>query len=310
MDMNWQDMLHEAAEASFEKDIETLAVADNDTCSCVDLPQAKIRELSEKILLLPHQGRVLLFSRYCFDLSLEETEMFFQLKNVKGRFRFYCNLLSSSMGLSADKMISDNFFNHACKIALKDYLRMELKEGAGIYRTGKNWTHIVFRRIGRTVAVAAVTLTLLFSTCMVADAQFREKVITWVIETFKKYSIFELKGDGGNVQQDLQSYRPVYLPDGAELLNTVEQPEIVVYEFVINDLSHFHILFSKVDTRIYTDTENAEIEPFDKDGVTGYFFKKDDLNYVCYERDGYFLSIYGSIEMDELIKIAAGITTE
>ena len=31
---------------------------------------------------------------------------------------------------------------------------------------------------------------------------------------------------------------------------------------------------------------------------------------ACYERDGDFFSIYGSIDMDELIKIAAGITTE
>ena len=50
MDMNWQTMLHEAANASFEKDIEVRSAADNDAYSCVDLPKAKIRELSEKIL--------------------------------------------------------------------------------------------------------------------------------------------------------------------------------------------------------------------------------------------------------------------
>ena len=53
MDMNWQAMLHEAANASFEKDIEVRVADDNDAYSCVDLPKAKIRELSEKILHLP-----------------------------------------------------------------------------------------------------------------------------------------------------------------------------------------------------------------------------------------------------------------
>ena len=53
MDMNWQAMLHEAANASFEKDIEVRAADDNDAYFCVDLPKAKIRELSEKILHLP-----------------------------------------------------------------------------------------------------------------------------------------------------------------------------------------------------------------------------------------------------------------
>lgn len=310
MDMNWQTMLHEAANASFEKDIEVRSAADNDAYSCVDLPKAKIRELSEKILHLPHQGIVLLFSRYCFRLSPQETEKFFQMKNAKGRFRFYRELLSTSMGLSSEQVISDASLNRACKIAMKDYLRTELKEDAAVSSTGKSRTHIVFRRFGKAVAVAAITITLLFSTAMVASAQFREKVIAWVVETFEKYSIFELQSDGENTQSDLQSYKPTYLPDGAELKNTVEQPEMLAYEYAINESSYFNILLSKSDTRIYADAENTEIESFDKGGVIGYYFKKDDLNYICYERDGDFFSIYGSIDMDELIKIAAGITTE
>lgn len=58
----------------------------------------------------------------------------------------------------------------------------------------------VFRRFGKAVAVAAITITLLFSTAMVANAQFREKVIAWVVETFEKYSIFELQSDGENTK--------------------------------------------------------------------------------------------------------------
>lgn len=55
MDMNWQTMPHEAANASFEKDIEVRSAADNDAYSCVDLPKAKDPRISEKILHLPHQ---------------------------------------------------------------------------------------------------------------------------------------------------------------------------------------------------------------------------------------------------------------
>ena len=73
MDMSWQAMLYEAAAVSFERNTETLA-ADDSTCFFVDFHQSQIRELSEKILRLPHQGIVLLFSRYCFRLSPEEAE--------------------------------------------------------------------------------------------------------------------------------------------------------------------------------------------------------------------------------------------
>lgn len=309
MDVTWKSMLHEAAAASFEKDIKSFAV-DSISYSCVDLPQARIRELSDKILLLPHHGIVLLFSRYCFRLSPEETEMLFQLKNAKGHFRFYCALLSSCMGFAENQMISDALFSKACKAALKNYLRAELKEGIFDKTYKRSKLSVPLRKIGKAVAVAVITLTLLFSTCMVANAQFREKVIAWVIETFEKYRVFELRSDGETERSDLHSYKPTYLPEGAELMETIEQTVFIGYKYIIGGSESFSIWIGQTDIRIYTDAENADIEPLDRDGVTGYFFRKDDLKYMCFERDGCFFSVYGSLDMEELIKIAVGITRE
>ena len=213
MDMSWQALLQEAAATSFEKTADTLAAAENGNCACVDLHQQQIHELSKKILLLPHQGIVLLLSRYCFRLSPEETKMFFHLENAKGRFRFYKELLSSSMGVEAGHMISDDTFGKACHIALKDYLHNELEADADDKAAGNSRTHTSFRKVWKTVAVAAITLTLLFSTCMVANAQFRERVISWVVETFEKYSIFELHGDELDEPQDLTEYQAGYRVD-------------------------------------------------------------------------------------------------
>ena len=95
---------------------------------------------------------------------------------------------------------SDISLNHACKIVMKDYLRTELKEDSAASSAEKSRTYIVFRRFGKAVAVAAITITLLFSTAMVANAQFREKVIAWVVETFEKYSIFELQSNAENTK--------------------------------------------------------------------------------------------------------------
>lgn len=312
MDMSWQALLQEAAATSLEKTADTLAAAENDNCACVDLHQQQIHELSKKILLLPHQGRVLLLSRYCFRLSPEETEMFFHLENAKGRFRFYKELLSSSMGVEAGHMISDDAFGSACHIALKEYLHNELEADTDDKTVGNNQTHIVFRKVWKTVAVAAITLTLLFSTAMVANAQFRERVVSWVIETFEKYGIFELHGDELDEPQDLTEYQAGYLPDGAILQDTTKQPnkepEVVIHRYTIGESKDFEILITQSNNRVYFDTENAEIEPLEKDGLTGYFFKKDDMTYICFERDGCFFSVYGTADADELLKVAAGIT--
>ena len=234
--------------------------------------------------------------------------MFFHLENAKGRFRFYKELLSSSMGVEAGRMISDDTFGKACHIALKGYLHNEIEADADDEAAGNSRTHIAFRKVWKTVAVAAITLTLLFSTCMVANAQFRERVISWVVETFEKYSIFELHGDELDKPQDLTEYQAGYLPDGAILQDTTKQPTVILYEYAISGAESFEIMISQSDNRVYFDTENTEIEPLDKDGVTGYFFQKDDMSYICFERDGCFFSVYGSIDTDELVKIAASIT--
>ena len=311
MDMSWQAMLHDAAAVSFERNAESLAT-ENRTRSYVDLSHAQIQVLSEKILSLPHEGIVLLLSRFCFHLSPEETEKFFQLKNAKGRFRFYQELLSSCMGVNAEQMISDDAFGSACHIALKEYLHNELEADTDDKTVGNNRTHIVFRKVWKTVAVAAITLTLLFSTAMVANAQFRERVVSWVIETFEKYGIFELHGDELDEPQDLTEYQAGYLPDGAILQDTTKQPnkepEVVIHRYTIGESKDFEILITQSNNRVYFDTENAEIEPLEKDGLTGYFFKKDDMTYICFERDGCFFSVYGTADADELLNVAAGIT--
>lgn len=312
MDMNWQTMLREAANSSFENHIEVCASADYNVCSYIELPKAQLGELSKKILRLPQQGITLLFSRYCFRLSPEEAEMFFQMKNAKGRFRFYRNLLSSSMGLSSEQLLSDTSLDQACKIALKEYLHTELKEDPVVYSGRKGQMHIVFKRIRRAVAVAAIILTLSFSTAMAANAQFREKVITWVVETFEKYSIFELQSDGETIQPDLQSYQPTYLPDGAKMVDTIVQQEIVIYKFTIDGSNSFEILIGQSDNKVYLNSENAEITPFEQNDVTGYYFQNTgiSINYVCCERDGVFLAVYGSLDTDELIKVAVGVTNK
>ena len=197
-------------------------------------------------------------------------------------------------------------------VTIKGYLHNELEADADDEAAGNNRTHIAIRKVWKTVAVAAITLTLLFSTCMVANAQFRERVISWVIETFEKYSIFELHGDELDEPQDLTEYQAGYLPDGAILQDTTKQPNtepgIVLYEYAINEAESFEIMITQSDNRVYFDTENTKIEPFDKGGVTGYFFQKDGMSYICFERDSCFFSVYGSIDTDELVKIAASIT--
>ena len=119
-------------------------------------------------------------------------------------------------------------------------MRNELEADTDDKAAGNSRTHIAFRKVWKTVAVAAITLTLLFSTCMVANAQFRERVISWVIETFEKYSIFELHGDELDELQDLTEYQAGYLPDGA-ILQDIFCNEVYGSLVLSPELSQAHI---------------------------------------------------------------------
>ena len=154
-------------------------------------------------------------------------------------------------------------FGKACHITLKDYLRNELEADTDDKAAGNSRTHIAFRKVWKTVAVAAITLTLLFSTCMVANAQFRERVISWVIETFEKYSIFELHGDELDELQDLTEYQAGYLPDGAILQDTTKQPNtepgIVLYEYAINEAESFEIMIIDIVCLFIGNRRNRDV---------------------------------------------------
>lgn len=84
----------------------------------------------------------------------------------------------------------------------------------------------------------------------------------------------------------------------------------ISYKYEVGSSDYFTVLLSQSDIRIYVDVEDADIESLDKNGITGYFFEKDNLKYVCFDCDGCSFAVYGSLEEDELIKIAAGIAKE
>ena len=77
--------------------------------------QKQIREFV-KTLHLPHQGIVLYLVDTASDVLPKKLKSF-PNENAKGRFRFYRELLSTSMGLSSEQVISDASLNRACKIA-------------------------------------------------------------------------------------------------------------------------------------------------------------------------------------------------
>ncbi|WP_312908169.1 DUF4367 domain-containing protein [Tissierella praeacuta] len=194
-----------------------------------------------------------------------------------------------------------------CKIALKEYMEQEVNsdENAKVVLLPTFAKNI--KKIRKSIAVAACIIIMTFSVTMVANAEFREKVISWVIETFEKYSIFELKDDKKLTIRELQKYSPQYITDGFQLQNMIEQPSLMLYEYISEDGNTLNIFMSLSDTKIYFDTEGITLDKIEISETTAYYFEKDKLKHMIFERDGFYFAVYGSISKSELIAVAEGI---
>ena len=305
MSNSFSNALKYAAVSSMNREVSLCSSEEHQTEQFIDLSEMQIRTLSEKITCLPHSASCVLFSKFCFNLSPADTELLYETLNAKGQFRYYRKLLSEAMGVESGALISDISLRCACELALEaQELPAENKQTHGLQKT------LLFKNIIRRVAIAAIIVTLAFSTLMIASASFRELVINWVIETFDEFSIFELDSGDNFGELTLQSYTPEYLPSGFKLINTVEQPSVVLYEYESSSGDHLAILISLTDTRIYVDTENAIESTLQLEGVLARCYEKEDMCWICFERDGYFFAVYGNVDLDELIRVADSVSVK
>jgi hypothetical protein len=307
---NFENLLTVAANLSFEQEISGyVSGLNNEPHAETDLEPLQIKTLSEKILLLPPQKMFLMFSKYCFLLMPSEAEFFYQIKNAKGDLLYCRKLLSFIMNVKGG-LISDNSMRQACNMALKEYLDKEFyaTEQQIIFLHPK--IRMSLKKLARRVTVAAIVAAMTFSTMMIANADFRERVVSWAVETFEKYSIFELKSDESPTIQGLQQYAPHYIPANFHLLNTIEQPSLIFYEYGDERDGVLNVLMSLSNTRIYMDTEGIDLEMLELSDGSAYYYEKEGNSYIMYERNGYYFEVYGTISKEEVIQIAEGITVQ
>ena len=307
MSKSFEDLLKSAIEYNITSEVleytKDLEVQFNE----INIPNNKYQSISKKMLMLPPKAIFILFSKYCFMLNPSDVKVFFDINNPSGYLFHYRKIVSYFAGCNENEILSSSSMTDICKIALKDYMKQDFN----INKT----TNVVFlpkfgqniKKIRKSIAVAACIAIMTFSTSMVVNAEFREKVVTWVIETFEKYSIFELKSEEKLTIQELQKYSPQYITDGFQLQNMTEQPSLILYEYISEYGNTLNIFMSVSDTKIYFDTEGITLDKIEISEATGYYFEKDKLKHMIFERDGFYFAVYGSISKSELMAIAEGI---
>lgn len=262
-----------------------------------NLGHFKIAALADYICQLPQSGQEILLGTYAFDFTAENIEILYSISKVNLRRIFFENILSARIGLCTNECISQSSMHKACKKAMKAIANED---------NYKNKGTIVIRTFAKAVAAIIVIGILSFSTAMAVNADFRETVSKWFIETFTEYSIFRFNGND-TTSSDLHDYKITYIPSGFTYLDCEELDGMIFYTYEDDDEDYISIDIQPPDVNNFVDTEDTTMELFDFNGVEARYYHKDDYSLIVTTIDEYALFISGPMDKDEIMKIAYGI---
>lgn len=162
----------------------------------------------------------------------------------------------------------------------------------------------------RAAAYALVLLTLSFSCLMTVDASFREQVLRVVVEVLQEFTEFRYTSDlPANGQPG--EVRFTYLPEGMEEQER-EHDEIgfyVCFESADGDFMDLSqtVVSDGTSVSIGLDTENADVTYFAVHGCEAMKIVKDLDHTIHWTEGDSIYTLYGTVPMEELEKVAEGI---
>lgn len=304
-DMRIKDALEEFFLARFEE-------AEEDTPKMykqIDLSHDDACILTEQILALPEDARELFYGQYCFGMSAETLQTMFSVPSPIGKLQYYKSILSSAHKLTKEETISEQSFREASEMALDEDVEQTEKEcaGQGIIPFSNRTIHL-FRGIGKGAAAAAVIFAVGFASAVTVNAEFREKVVRWFIETFKEFSVFNSSSNEELTIEDLKSYHPTFIPERYQHIGTSETPVSISFSYAAEDGEALYVTFTLPGIDFLTDTENMDIQKLEYMGGEAYMmFDEDSRGTLAFSLDGIPVYISGQISEDEAYAIADGI---
>lgn len=227
-----QSILERSCEANFDD-------------SKLEADHIDINELTEKIGLLPECMRSLLFMTYIFHMNPNEAETFLSIRYAKQKLAYVEMLLAYLLKLSETQWIAKTCMKKAVKAAFDQYIlehdadirvqkprysnqfRKALKEikSAQTYRS-----HLTLRRAATAILVAMIS----FALTTTASAKLRERIFSWLIETFPLFSRFSAADLLTSNELDFEKLRHMeinYIPNGFKLINSFEVDPMVVCNY-------------------------------------------------------------------------------
>lgn len=290
------------------------------------LSEAQVRQLADKILLLPVELHDVLFFRFCFHSTPEEVERLLDTCEANKKLWFAIRLLGRSMGLK-NGVISLASMEAGCNKALLTYVELNLDRltklnDAALTRELENLAAKpakarspekprrslprLLPRTARTAAALAVVVSTTVSSVLVADADLREHFFYWLIQKFPEFSIFEPRTSDEVVNLNTTNISLGYIPEGFELV--LEEQHNTTQTLIYENCDVDRITINISTSSLYFDTENCEIYTTSVNNFESYWWYKDGTTFLVCKTENLSYSISAKSTYEEVIKIAENIT--
>jgi len=178
-----------------------------------------------------------------------------------------------------------------------------------IYRLGKG-----FYVVAGKVAMAFFVAFVLFSTTMLASAEFRGAIYRLVFTYEKEYTLIELdrRSDMEFVDGDVytwnHAFAPTEMPHGYQISQVVNMADLnyVIYE---NESDGYIVFYqNRNDSTLQVDTENAQlVQTVLINDSEGLLVNKDGINTLVWRIGDTLLHLEANEDSASLMAIAKGI---
>jgi hypothetical protein len=259
---------------------------------------SEIRKLTNSILSLPQKGQEILLGIYAFGLTPENVEIIYGISEVNLRRKFFERQLAHEMGLGAGERIAENSLYKACRKAMRS-----LTEDILEHKKQKN----IILMFAKTAAAILVVGLLAFGTAMGVNAEFRNSVVSWLMESTKAYTLFHIEESEDAQSSNLDDYEPTYIPQGYHSYSRDVVTGFATYTYVDVNEDLLNVSICMPEAHAYLNTEGMGKEVITINGQQAFLYHDGVHGSLATSIDGYALYVTGKASREDFIKIAENV---
>lgn len=281
----------------------------------VELTADEIHQLAEKILLLPPDLHDILFFRYLFNFSPENTEVMLEVTDAKPKLYFAQEILSQAMGLG-DAEIGVDSMTAACKLAMEHYTAppdvLETPRYSAKFRSSLRKIKAARPPRPRSSPRSFAQRAAMFALCVIVggasifftNADLGEDFFYWVKKTYEKFSIFEPE-TSKLFNEDQFEIDISYIPE--DFFLDLEDNHNTHTTLIYRNNDNGKITINIATSAIYYDTQGADLQTTQIGNSFAYWWQKDDFTYFVFDEDNLSCYISANLPYEVVFKIAENI---